>query len=74
MKTHLRDKYRKNQVGFRGKLKDVTKNKEITSVYHTIEDQQRTILDLVNNVVSDRERDLKAKNDLLKERIEKLEH
>ncbi len=29
---------------------------------------------MVNNVVSDRERDLKQKNLLLKERIEKLEH
>jgi len=43
-------------------------------VYNTIEEQQRIILDLVNNVVSDRERDLKNKNKLLKERIEKLEH
>lgn len=32
------------------------------------------ILNLVNNVVTDRERDLKAKNNLLKERIDRLEH
>jgi hypothetical protein len=74
MKQNLREKFRKNQVGFKGKLKDITKNKEIQSVYNTIEEQQRTILDLVNNVVSDWERDLKNKNNLLMQWIERLEH
>lgn len=66
LKTHLRDKFRKNNVTSKNKLKDMAKNKEIEGVYHTIEDQQRLILDLVNNVVSDREKDLKHKNDILR--------
>jgi hypothetical protein len=38
MKTNLREKFRKNNVGFKGKLKDINKNKEIEGVYHTIEE------------------------------------
>lgn len=46
---------------------------EIEQIYQTIEDQQNMILDLVNNVVTDRERELKKKNSMLRDRIERLE-
>ena len=46
---------------------------ELEQVYNTIEDQQNMILDLVNNVVTDRERELKRKNNMLRQRIETLE-
>jgi len=66
MKQRIRDKYRKT-------VNNPKKNLELEQVYHSIEDQQNMILDLVNNVVTERERELKRKNDFLRQRIEKLE-
>ena len=42
-------------------------------MFQAIELHQKTILNLVDNVVSERERELKQKNDDLKERIGRLE-
>ena len=49
------------------------KNIEVEQVYQSIEDQQNMIVNLVNNVISDRERELKKKNQMLRDRIERLE-
>lgn len=46
---------------------------ELEQVYESMEDQQNMILDLVNNVVTERERELQRKNNLLRAKIEKLE-
>lgn len=59
MKQRLRDKYRKNNIAFKKKHETVKKNMELETVYQSIEDQQNMIIDLVNNVVSERERELK---------------
>ena len=42
-------------------------------VYNNIEEQQKMILELVNNTISTREKDLKKKNDELRKKIELLE-
>ena len=43
------------------------------AIYNNIESQQKMILELVNNTITNREKDLKKKNDDLKRRIEELE-
>ncbi|CAI2364818.1 unnamed protein product [Moneuplotes crassus] len=73
MKQRVRDKYRKNNVAFRKKHETVQKNIELEQVFDTIEEQQNMIIDLVNNVVTDRERELKKRNAMLRMRIENLE-
>lgn len=45
----------------------------MTAIYKNVESQQQMILELVNNTITSREKDLKDKNDLLRRRIEYLE-
>ena len=85
MKQRIREKYRKNNVAYKKKEESVVsahstlaysvqkKNLELEQIHNTIEEQQDMILELVNNVVTDRERELKRQNDMLRERIERLE-
>jgi hypothetical protein len=40
------------------------------AIYNNIEDQQNMILDLVNNTISQREKELNKKNENLRKRIE----
>ena len=42
-------------------------------IYTNIETQQKMIVDLVNNTISNREKDLKQRNDELRKRIEDME-
>ena len=42
-------------------------------IYTNIETQQKMIVDLVNNTISNREKDLKQRNDEVRKRIEDME-
>lgn len=43
------------------------------AIYNNIDQQEQMILDLVNNTISQREKELKKKNEDLKKRIEQQE-
>jgi len=43
------------------------------AIYSNIENQQKMILELVNNTITSREKDLQKKNEELRRKIEELE-
>jgi len=43
------------------------------AIYNNIENQQKMVLDLVNNSITTREKDLEKKNEELRKKIEELE-
>jgi len=73
LKIRLREKYRVANAGILKPTEDQKyRNRQMMAVYKNIESQQKSILNLVNNTISEREKDLKKKNEDLKRRIDEI--